>query len=143
MANFLRPFIEDPQCAYALRNARNGRVLAHHVVGAFESKTRRQGLLGRDAFADGHAMIIAPSNAIHTFFMKFLLDVAFVRRDGFVLKCLSSVEPWRVAAALGAYAVIELPAGALKRHDTTAGDFIGIVPAISSVVDTSLVARVG
>jgi uncharacterized membrane protein (UPF0127 family) len=88
-------------------------------------------------------MIIAPSNAVHTFFMKFSLDLAFVRRDGIVVKCLQSVEPWRVAAALRAYAVIELPAGALKRHDTTAGDILSIVPAVSSVVDTCLVARVG
>ena len=141
MANFLLPIIRDPRRAYALRNARNGRVLAHDVVGAFDSRTRRKGLLGRDAFADGRAMIIAPSNAIHTFFMKFSVDVAFVRRDGGIVKCQQTVKPSRVAASLGAYAVVELPAGALARHDTRAGDVLRIVPAVS--VDTDLVERVG
>ena len=141
--NFLLPFIVEPGRPYALRNMRNGRVLAHNVIGAFDSKARRQGLLGRGAFPDGQAMVIAPSNAIHTLGMKFPIDVAFVRRDGRVLKCAPAVQPWRMAVALRAYAVIELPAGALTRHDTEVGDVMTIVPAVSSVVDTSLTERVG
>src|SRR6266545_1720602 len=141
--NFLLPFIVDPGLPYALRNMRNGRVLAHNVIGAFDSRARRKGLLGREAFADGQAMVIAPSNAIHTLGMKFPIDVAFVRRDGRILKCAPAVQPWRMAVALRAYAVIELPAGALTRHDTEVGDVMTIVPAVSSVVDTPLTARVG
>jgi uncharacterized membrane protein (UPF0127 family) len=143
LTNFLLPFIVDPGLPYALRNMRNGRVLAHNVIGAFDSRARRKGLLGRGAFADGQAMVIAPSNAIHTLGMKFPIDVAFVRRDGRILKCAPAVEPWRMAVALRAYAVIELPAGALTRHDTKVGDVMTIVPAVSSVVDTSLTERVG
>jgi len=45
--------------------------------------------------------------------------------------------------ALRAYAVIELPAGALTRHETQVGDVMTIVPAVASVVDTSLTERVG
>jgi uncharacterized membrane protein (UPF0127 family) len=143
LTNFLLPFIVNPGRPYALRNMRNGRVLAHNVIGAFDSRARRKGLLGRAAFADGQAMVIAPSNAIHTLGMKFPIDVAFVRRDGRILKCAPAVEPWRMAVALRAYAVIELPAGALTRHDTKVGDVMTIVPAVSSVVDTSLTERVG
>ena len=87
--------------------------------------------------------MIAPSNAIHTLGMKFPIDVAFVRRDGRILKCAQAVQPRRMAVALRAYAVIELPAGALTRHETQVGDVMTIVPAVSSVVDTSLTERVG
>ena len=77
-------------------------------------------------------MIIAPSNAIHTFFMKFPIDIAFVGRDGVERKIRSAVAPWRIAAALRAYAVIELRAGALVRANTLIGDTLVIRPPDSA-----------
>jgi hypothetical protein len=71
-------------------------------------------------------MVIAPSNAVHTFVMRFPIDLAFVTRDGRVVKTRSGVRPWRVAAAFRAYAVIELPAGTLARCDTVPGDTLAI-----------------
>ena len=41
---FCRSSVE-PGRPYALRNMRNGRVLAHNVIGAFDSQARRKGLL--------------------------------------------------------------------------------------------------
>ena len=67
-------------------------------------------------------MIIAPSNAIHTFFMKFPIDVVYVTRDGRVVKCREHLVPWRVSGALRAFGVIELPAGTLARTPTVPGD---------------------
>ena len=71
-------------------------------------------------------MIIAPTNAIHTFFMKFAIDVAFVARDGRVLKTRHAMGPWRMAAALRGFAVVELAAGVLAETQTTAGDRLTI-----------------
>ena len=71
-------------------------------------------------------MIIAPSNAVHTFFMKFPIDIAFVGRDGRVRKIREAVRPWRMSAALRTYAVIELPAGALHSTNTVVGDTLVI-----------------
>jgi uncharacterized membrane protein (UPF0127 family) len=81
----------------------------------------------------GTAMIIAPSNAIHTFFMRFPIDVAFVGRDGRVRKIRSAVPPWRIAAALRAHAVIELPAGALRGTSTVVGDSLLVQPSDQGV----------
>lgn len=125
---FVAPLLRSPDSPHAIRNQRNGRVLASRVLPAFDSKSRRTGLLGYQAFGEGRAMVIAPSNAIHTFFMRFPIDVAFVTRGGRVVKTRASVKPWRVAAALRAYAVIELPAGTLARCDTVPGDTLAIVP---------------
>ena len=71
---------------------------------------------------EGSALIIAPSQAIHTFSMRFSIDVAFVAKDGLVLKVRQAVPPRRIAVSLRAFAVIELPAGALEASDTKAGD---------------------
>jgi hypothetical protein len=69
-------------------------------------------------------MVIAPSNAVHTFFMRFPIDLAFVDRRGRILKTRASMDPWRLAASLLAHAVLELPAGALARTDTVRGDIL-------------------
>jgi uncharacterized membrane protein (UPF0127 family) len=71
-------------------------------------------------------MLIAPTSAVHTFFMRFAIDIAFVTRDGRVLKTYAAVRPWRLAAAFGGYAVIELPAGTLANSDTVVGDLLEI-----------------
>jgi uncharacterized membrane protein (UPF0127 family) len=58
--------------------------------------------------------------------MKFAIDVAFVSRDGQVLKVRSHLGPWRIGGSLRAHAVIELPAGTLERTGTVAGDLLAV-----------------
>src|SRR4029079_1436503 len=135
MTNFLLPLIRFADRSYGLRNARTGRSLAQSVIPAFDSDARRTGLLGRDSFEKGSAMVIAPSNAIHTFFMRFPIDVLFVRRNGVVVKVRRTVPPWRAVASLWAYAVIELPAGTLGVDDVRVGDMLTSVVAVEPVVE--------
>ena len=122
MASFVQPLLREGVSGQTIANARNGRVVADRLMTAFDSASRRKGLLQQDSMADGSALIIAPSNAIHTFFMKFAIDVAFVTKDGRVLKTRTAMSAWRIAASLRAFAVVELPAGALARADITRGD---------------------
>lgn len=96
---------------------------------AADSTARNRGLLGRDALAADHALILAPSNIVHTFFMRFPIDILFVARDGRVLKARHAVPARRVAGSLRAFAVIELAAGRLDESATAAGDRLSIAPA--------------
>jgi uncharacterized membrane protein (UPF0127 family) len=127
--SFLRPLLKGGSTRLAIVNSRNQQQLADDLIPAFDSKTRRTGLLRHDRFPAGSAMLIAPSNAVHTFFMRFSIDVAFVTREGRVVKTYAALAPWRIAAALRGYAVIELPAGTLSQSDTVAGDTLTIVPS--------------
>ena len=122
MRTFLLPLLREPDDRHSLRNERTGALLATHVLAAFDSASRRRGLLRHESFPEGEAIIIAPTNAIHTFFMRFAIDVAFVAKDGRVVKVRAAVPPWRIAGALRAYAVVELPAGTLQRTGTGRGD---------------------
>jgi uncharacterized protein len=122
VASWLSPLVSEPAARFRLVNAGSGAVIADNVAGAFDSETRRRGLLGRDGMAAGEALIIAPTNAIHTFFMRFAIDVAFVARDGRVVKVSAGLRPWRMAAAFRAHGVVETPAGAFAASKTTAGD---------------------
>jgi hypothetical protein len=126
---FLRPLLRKSDASLALMNLRTGRVLAHSLAGAFDSRTRRTGLLGRDRLERGHALIIAPTNAVHTFFMRFAIDVAFVQKDGRVVRAHHAVKPWRIAGAFRGYAAIELPAGTLADSGTVKGDQLIITTA--------------
>jgi uncharacterized membrane protein (UPF0127 family) len=94
---------------------------------AADSASRNRGLLGRNGLAPDHALILAPSNFVHTFFMQFPIDLLFVARDGEVLKLRRAVPARRIAGRWGAFAVIELAAHALNRSQTATGDRLSIV----------------
>jgi uncharacterized protein len=113
----------------AARNPRTARVVATRLETAFDSAERRKGLLGRDGLPRGHALVIAPCSLVHTFRMRFAIDILFVARDGRVLKVRRAVPPSRIAGSLRAFAVIELAAGGIGESGTVAGDLIEIVGA--------------
>jgi uncharacterized membrane protein (UPF0127 family) len=124
--SFLTGLLRGAEQQFSLQNVRSGRVVATHVEFALDSQSRRRGLLGRDEFEKGAALIIAPCSSIHTFFMRFAIDAVFVSRDGRVLKTYSTLVPWRMAFSLGAFAVIELPAGALSQSEPLQGDVMQV-----------------
>ena len=125
--SFIGALVANPSGSHQLVNERQGRVVATTVLPAFDSASRKTGLLKHQSMPTGAAMIIAPSSAIHTFFMRFPIDVAFVAKSGRVLKTVHALGPWRIAGALRAYAVIELAAGTLARTDTEPGDTLVVI----------------
>ena len=106
-------------------------MIATRLEAAFDSDSRRRGLLGRTAFADGSALIIAPCSSIHMFFMQFAIDVLFVARDGRIVKVCRVVRPWRIAVSWGGFAAIELPAGTTERSGAQRGDYLKVVARAS------------
>jgi len=126
MKSFLDPLRQSGALSLVLTNARNDRIVARTLLRAFDSESRRRGLLKHDSLPEGSALVIAPTNAIHTFFMRFAIDVAFVSRDGRVLKVRRAMPPWRMAAAWRAFAVVELAAGALDRSGVQPGDVLRV-----------------
>jgi uncharacterized protein len=126
---FLSPLLSRPDAPHQLVNADRGTVLATRVEPAFDSASRNRGLLGRDGLPAGSAMVIAPSNSVHMFFMRFPLDIVFVARDGTVVKTCPNVRPWRVALAWRAFAVVEGPLGMIERTDTQPGDTLCVQAA--------------
>ncbi len=74
--------------------------------------TRLVGLMGRSGMAGGEGMWIEPCNAIHTFFMKFPIDVVYMDRQGTIVDVCRAVAPWRMHwPRRHARAVLELPSG--------------------------------
>jgi uncharacterized membrane protein (UPF0127 family) len=122
LASFLSPILVAPDKRFALRDDRSPAAVATRLETAFDSAARRRGLLGRTSFEPGAALIIAPCNAVHTFFMRMVIDVVFASRDGRVLKTYSRLPAWRVAFAPRGFAAIELPPGTVEARDIGEGD---------------------
>ena len=104
-------------------NRRTGAVLADRVEKATSVRARLRGLLGRKGLDPGSALVIAPCTSIHTFFMQFTIDAAFLGRDGRVIRAISSLRPWRATRIYpAATMVVEFREGALADGDVREGD---------------------
>ncbi|MFN7982032.1 MAG: DUF192 domain-containing protein [Vicinamibacterales bacterium] len=126
MPSFLSPLLHADAERLVLRNQRTGTVVASRLVPAFDSASRRTGLLKHTSLSADTALIIAPTNAIHTLFMRFAIDVAFVSKEGRILKIAAHLPPWRLAVKWGGYAVVEMTAGAFARCGTAPSDTLVI-----------------
>lgn len=110
MAHFLTPLLRSPEPC-GLLHERTHTWLAERLELASDSATRKKGLLGRDALEAGRALVIAPTQGVHTFGMRFPIDIVAVSRDGRVVKYRGRVPSRRIVLAWSAFAIIELPAG--------------------------------
>ena len=80
----------------------------------------------------GEGLWIVPCEAVHTFFMRFPIDLVYLDRKKQIKKVRSSVGAWRLSACLTAHSVMELPAGTISETRTERADTIEIVPAATS-----------
>jgi hypothetical protein len=105
-----------------IRNQTRQTVLASHADVADTSEKRRVGLLKHTSLAAGEGLWIAPCESVHTFFMKFPIDLVYLDKRLRVRKVRHAVRPWRLSACLTAHSVLELPAGSVAETGTVAGD---------------------
>ena len=93
--------------------AESDRLLATAEV-ADTPQSRMTGLLGRDGLPHGHGLILEPCRLIHTFMMRFAIDVVFYDRALRVTRVAAAVRPSRFAwGGWRARATLEMPAGTL------------------------------
>jgi len=104
-----------------LNQSRN-TVLGDCVGIADTSATRRTGLLKHSRLEPGEGLWIAPSEAVHTFGMKFPIDVLFLDKKRKVLKIRSDMVRSRMAICWRAHSVLELPSGTAAAMKTVPGD---------------------
>jgi len=79
------------------------------------------GLLGHASLPADEGLWLAPAWSIHTWGMRFPIDVVFVDRDDVVLRIEHAMRPWRLVSQRRAHAVVELAAGRAKALGLTVG----------------------
>jgi uncharacterized protein len=103
-------------------NPTRNTVVASRLEVADTSAKRKKGLLGRTSLKPGEGLWIIPCEAVHTFGMKFNIDLIYLDRKHRIKKVRSNVPAWRMSGCLFAHSVIELPAGTVHDTLTVAGD---------------------
>ncbi|MCU1330045.1 MAG: hypothetical protein JWN34_5415 [Bryobacterales bacterium] len=107
---------------FRVENVTRGTSLGDSINLADSRQTRKTGLLKHTSLAPEHGLWIRPCEAIHTFFMKFAIDLVYIDKKLKVKKVREAVGPWRVSGCLSAHSVIELPVGVIAATRTVAGD---------------------
>jgi hypothetical protein len=114
-----------------VRNITRQTVLAIQLEVADTGSKRNKGLLGRSRLETGGGLWIVPCESVHTFFMRFPIDLVYLDRRNRVRKVRSAVGPWRLSACLSAHSILELPAGVVLSSKTQVGDILELLPAHS------------
>jgi len=101
----------QPPTAARLRSLPVETVQGRAVPVAVGLRSRLLGLAGLRRDAVGPGLFIPRCSSVHTFGMRFALDIAFLDGRGEVLSTRRAVGPRRLAFHRGAAAVLEIPAG--------------------------------
>ena len=105
-----------------MRNQTRSTVLGDAVEVADTSEKRRVGLLKHARLDPGSGLWIVPCESVHTFFMKFPIDLVYLDKQRKVRKVRHAVPAWRLSACLSAHSILELPAGTAEESGTLPGD---------------------
>ena len=109
-----------------MRNQTRNTILGDAVELADTSEKRRVGLLKHTRLEAGTGLWIAPCESVHTFFMKFPIDLVYIDRKRKVRKVRHAVPAWRLSLCVTAHSILELPAGTAEKTGTRAGDELAI-----------------
>ncbi|MDI6709519.1 MAG: DUF192 domain-containing protein [Thermoanaerobacterales bacterium] len=91
------------------------------VAGTFGR--RLLGLMGRAALAPGTGLLLTPCSNVHTWFMRFPIDLAYLDAGWHVLHTVEALAPFRLGPWVrGTRHVLELPAHRLRETGTLPGN---------------------
>jgi uncharacterized membrane protein (UPF0127 family) len=127
---------------YSVTNER-GVVVCERCTIADTPVSRLRGLLGRDELDADEGLLLRPESSVHTWFMRFPIDVLFLEADMTVLSVREHLRPWRTAGERGARSVLELPAGTCEQRGLRPGDRLALEPFAESDTNVMLVLRNG
>ncbi|GAB4242569.1 MAG: hypothetical protein OHK0028_21160 [Deltaproteobacteria bacterium] len=104
-------------------NRTRGTIIGERVRTADTLLSRLVGLLGTAAIGEGEGLWIVPCRGVHTFGMRYPIDVAFLDPGGIVTGVLERFPPNRFGRVFReARGALELPPGTLAATGTAQGD---------------------
>ena len=110
-----------------MTNVTRGKILADSLDVADTFTKSLMGLMGKSCFNKGRGLWIKPCQSIHTFCMRFPIDVLFLDKQGVVVHIIECMKPFRVSRhVIRARSVLELPAWSIEESGTQLGDCIEV-----------------
>lgn len=110
-----------------LINKKTNQVLAQNVITARGIFSRMKGLMGKNDFPSSDTLWIVPcKGGVHTFFMKFPIDVIFANRSLEITRIFKNIVPWKIVYLSSlfskTYSVFEFKTPALEHYHIQQGD---------------------
>lgn len=107
---------------------KNGICIADRVEVGNSFFKRFKGLMGRKALLKNQGFYLKPCRSIHTFQMRFAIDVLFLSKQGVVLDIVQNMQPWKLrTASKNTVSTLELPADTTKKYGINLGDKLVLV----------------
>ena len=124
LLGFLGPRPQKPDELMRVVNQTRQREIGARIAIADHGPRRRKGLLGRNGLDEGEGLWIVPCEAVHTFGMRFAIDLIYLDRRKRVVKIRHRVGPSRISGSLRAHSILELPPGTVAATGTQPGDHL-------------------
>lgn len=111
-----------------LKNKTTETIISQNLMVADNYFTRLKGLMFTKELPDQDALQIIPCGQIHTFFMKYSIDVLYLDTDNNIVSVDEELKPGSIGKHVKkAVSVVELPAGKIKEKNIKAGEKIEII----------------
>ncbi|MEC5422968.1 DUF192 domain-containing protein [Virgibacillus sp. C22-A2] len=111
-----------------LINVRTDEVIAEDIKGAYTFWTRFKGLMLTKSMPEKTGLHISPCASIHTFFMKYSIDLIYLNKENKIVGIEEDLKPGKIGKRFsGAYSVVELPAGTFRNTPTFSGQAVEFV----------------
>lgn len=108
-----------------LVNKATGTVVSANLMTADSFFKRLKGLMFTKELPEQDALHIIPCNEIHTFFMKYSIDVLYLDKDKKIVHIDEEMEPGKIGKKIkNAISVVELPGGRIRLAGLTTGQSV-------------------
>ncbi|WP_075036898.1 DUF192 domain-containing protein [Halobacillus dabanensis] len=106
----------------------SNQLIVKDLQTAYTFWSRLRGLMMTKSIPDNYGLHIAPCPSIHTFFMKYSIDVIYLNERKEIIGTEENLSPGRLGKRFSeAESVIELPAGGIKKVSITVGQTLAFV----------------
>jgi uncharacterized membrane protein (UPF0127 family) len=100
----------------------SGQLVGHHIAEAYSFLRRLRGLMLTNALSEGYGLHIRPCRAVHSFFMKYSIDVLHLDQAGQIVGMEQRLAPGNLGETFrGTRSIVELPAGTLEQTGVRIG----------------------
>lgn len=111
-----------------LINKSTKEVISSRAVIAGSFFSRLMGLMFKKSMDAESALVFYRAVSIHTFFMRFPIDVLFLDKESRIVKIYEALKPWRLVICPRAFAAIELAPHKSREKSLKAGDILELKP---------------
>jgi hypothetical protein len=119
-----------PRQTFRIENRASRRTTTTRVLKVTSFWGRLTGLAGRQSLHPETGIWLIPCNGVHTFGMRFALDIIVLDREMRVLQILREVPPGRICRGVtDGFSTLEMPAGAAFSTGVVVGDQLEASPA--------------